>query len=313
MRSDLLRLLAAAAVPVLCVAQTALKVDTATVSCASLLASARREFANQNYAAAVSAFQRAAAQCPPSADILVELARAHLMAAEFRDCRAVADRATAIDRRNATALLLKGQAAYFLGEDKEAAQALLSAISIEPRREDTVYSLARIYCQQSRIDDAIAQFRKVVELNPKSFKAYDNLGLCFQAKDEEELAIRHFLKALDLIQTEQPVYAWPYVNLAALMLKRNEYRRAFDLASEAAHRDPGLSKAFFLAGKALAKLNSLDSSVKWLKRAIELDPEYPEALYWLFKVQREQGRTEEAHAWAKAFQEARKKRREDPR
>jgi tetratricopeptide (TPR) repeat protein len=60
----------------------------------------------------------------------------------------------------------------------------------------------------------------------------------------------------------------------------------------------------FLTGKALVKLGRLDISLKWLERAIALDPSYPAPRYVLAHTYRQLGRAADAERELKAFQEA---------
>ena len=80
--------------------------------------------------------------------------------------------------------------------------------------------LGRIYYMQGRIDYAVGQFQRVLKVNPQSYKAYDNLGLCYQALGDTGLATRYFLTAIKMVETDHPDYDWPYANLADLLLEK---------------------------------------------------------------------------------------------
>ncbi len=78
--------------------------------------------------------------------------------------------------------------------------------------------LGRIYYQEARLDYAVGQFQRVLKINPRSYKAYDNLGLCYEALGDTELAIRYYLAAIKLVEKDHPEYDWPYANLANLLV-----------------------------------------------------------------------------------------------
>ena len=111
----------------------------------------------------------------------------------------------------------------------------------------------------------------MLKINPQSYKAYDNLGLCYQARGETELAIRHFLTAIKMVEKDHPEYDWPYANLADLLLENNDFEKAFAAASKAADRNPRSARNFYLGGKALCKLQKVDLCVNWLQRSVALD------------------------------------------
>ena len=109
---------------------------------------------------------------------------------------------------------------------------------------------------------------------------------------------------MEIAQTDQPRYDVVYANYADLLIKQGEYRKAFDAAAEAAQRNPDDPRNFFLAGKALVKLDRPDVSLKWLAQAIALDPDYPEPHYLLSQAYRRLGRPDDAARELKAFEAA---------
>lgn len=240
---------------------------------------------------------------PDSEPGLLVLADVHFLAQQFAECQKVTGRILAINPKNRAALKLRANAFYLAGHEREAEETFLAAIALDPQDEDAIYDLGRIYYQQNRFEAAIARFKRVFELDPKSYKAYDNLGLCYEALNQDEEAIRYYLKALDLVYKDHRDYDWPYANLANLLLKRGESEKAFDLAEEAAERNPYSARNYYLSGKALARLNKLDLSVKWLERSTKLDPSYPEPHYLLGQVYTKLGRKDDAQREFAAFQE----------
>jgi len=215
------------------------------------------------------------------------------------------ERLLALNGRNVDALKLKARALYLAGRDADAERALNAAAALAPVDDEIVYDLGRIYYQQNRYRDAAAQFQRAITLNPRSHKAYDNLGLATEALGDVPQAIRHYLKAIDLVHKDHPHYDVVYANLADLMLKLGEYWKAFDLAAEAAQRNPDDARNLFLTGKALVKMERFDISLKWLERAVALDPSYPEPRYVLAQTYRRLGRAADAERELNAFQQAR--------
>ncbi|MBC8164573.1 MAG: tetratricopeptide repeat protein, partial [Bryobacteraceae bacterium] len=233
------------------------------------------------------------------------LAKRYLAEQEFPKALLAVDAVLAQSPADLKALKLKADIHYLLGEDHRAEQTILSALRIHPDHEDLIYALGRVYSQQDRYVSAIQQFEKVVQLQPKSYKAYDNLGLCYEHLNQPERAIRNYLKAIELVHKDVPAYSWPYANLANLLLNQGDFRQAFNLATEAAERDPDSARNFYLAGKALIRLKQEEKSLRWLRRSMELDPEYPEPHYLLAQVLRRQGKPAEADQEFARFKELR--------
>jgi tetratricopeptide (TPR) repeat protein len=273
--------------------------------CQNLVARGREAYERRNYADAASAFENAIARCGADEPLLLALAQSQLFARQVPAALDTLERLLALNGRNVDALKLKARALYLAGRDADAERALNAAAELAPVDDEIVYDLGRIYYQQNRYRDAAAQFQRAITLNPRSHKAYDNLGLTTEALGDVPQAIRHYLKAIDLVHKDHPHYDVVYANLADLMLKLGEYWKAFDLAAEAAQRNPDDARNLFLTGKALVKMERFDISLKWLERAVALDPSYPEPRYVLAQTYRRLGRAADAERELNAFQQAR--------
>ncbi len=123
------------------------------------------------------------------------------------------------------------------GKELEAEQSLKTSLSLNAQFEPALYALGRIYYQMKRFPEAVQRFQEIIELDPKNYRAHDNLGLCYDALYRDADALRHFLKALDLVYKDHPEYDWAHANLAEFYLKRDQYEKAFQLAAEAAQRN----------------------------------------------------------------------------
>src|SRR5207302_9833909 len=100
----------------------------------------------------------------------------------------------------------------------------------------------RIYAMQKRFPEAVEKLAAVTRIDPKNYKAWDNLGVCYDAMSQDADALRSFFKALDLVARDHREYDWPYANLADFFLRRNEAAKAFQLAAEAAQRNPASAR-----------------------------------------------------------------------
>jgi len=264
----------------------------------------RNAYQARQYEQGAQHFNRALQACGASAPLLLALGQAQLLAQHPADALATLDRVREKDDEYVPALKVKAKALYLLHRDPEAEDSLERAAARAPADAEIPYDLGRIYYQQSRHTEAAAQFRKATALDPLAYKAWDNLGLASEALGDVGEARRHYLKALSLVYKDHPTYDVVYANFAELLIKLGNAQRAFDLAAEAAQRNPGERRNVFLAGKALALLGRSDLSVKWFQQAIALDPDYPEPHYQLSQAYRKLGRSEDADGELQAFQAA---------
>jgi tetratricopeptide (TPR) repeat protein len=262
--------------------------------CSSVLQTARREYEQANYAAAVVQFEQAHTLCDQPRLTLVPLAQAQLMAQQFDASLRSVQAYLEAKPKNADALKLQGDVLYLLAREQEAEKSLKAAIAVDPAHEGAQYALGRILYQQNRFPEAIELLQALVQRNSANYRAHDNLALCYAAIQQDDAAVRHFTKALALVHKDHPEYDTVYANTARFYLDRGDFQKAFQFGAEAAKRNPGSARNFFITGKALAQLNKPDLSVRWFRQAADLDPTYTEPHYWLANVYRKLGKTDEA-------------------
>jgi tetratricopeptide (TPR) repeat protein len=277
--------------------------------CPVHLARARLAYTTRQFDQAVSGFEWALSSCSNPDEILLPLAQAQLMAQRFADSVRTLERLLERQPGNVEALKLTGDAQYLSGDAGNAEKTFLKALAIDPQNSQVGYALGRMYYQESRYSEAASSFEKVLAHEPSNYRAHDNLALVYEALDRDNLALKHYLKALDLVHKDHPEYDWVYGNLAGFMLRRGDNEKAFQLAAEASRRNTASPRNLFLTGKALYKLDKIEQSIRWLKEAIRIDPGYPEPRYLLGQIYRRQGLARDAQTELDTFRELSQKRR----
>lgn len=258
--------------------------------CPAAVTRAQSAYESRRFDEAAAEFSRALTLCPRREPLLLGLGQSQLMQQRFDE----AVRTFELLPADVTTLKLKADALYLGGREEDAEQALTTALKLEPHNENVLYGLGRMYYQQSRYSEATARFASIVEQHPENYRAHDNLGLCYDALNQDVLALKHYFKALDLVFKNHPEYDWVYGNLANFYLRRDENEKAFQTGAEAAKRNPNSARNFFLTGKALFRLSKYPQSIRWLEQAVKLDPKYPEPRYLLSQAYRKEGRAEDA-------------------
>src|SRR5436190_419292 len=155
--------------------------------CSAILDRAQKSFDSRQFAEAAAELQVALRQCPQS--------------------------------RSRVQLAL-GQTQYLLGQDAGAEQSLQAVLAADPWHEEALYALGRVYAMQNRFPEAVEKLTAVTRINPKNYKAWDNLGVCYDSLRQDADALRSFFKALDLVSKHHPEYDWAYANLADFFLRR---------------------------------------------------------------------------------------------
>jgi tetratricopeptide (TPR) repeat protein len=281
-----------------------LAVLTTGQDCQEAQTLARQTYEARRYDQSALYFARAVTACGASAPLLLALGQAQLLAQHPADAIAALDRIASDTPEYVQALKVKAKALYFLRRDADAEAALKGAAARAPADAEIPYDLGRIYYQQGRHQEAAESLRRATALDARAYKAWDNLGLVSEALGDVAQAQQHYLKALAIVHKDHPRYDVVYANFADLLLKLGNYQRAFDLAAEAAQRNPDEARNFFLAGKALVQLGRSDLSVRWFEQAVALNPDYPEPHYLLSHAYRKLGREADAERALKSFEAA---------
>jgi tetratricopeptide (TPR) repeat protein len=303
----------------------------------SLVRQAREAAGRRDYELAVRDYRDALARCNTQREVLLELSEVLLAARLFGEAVAAAqsyvaaepnsiagrltlanayftaqrlvearDEAASIlrtDPAQPQAMKIKSNAEYLLGDFDAARNTLIQLLDGRPNDTDAAYMLGRMYYQEGHIEQAIGQFQRVLKLTPASYKAWDNLGLCYQALGENDAATRHFLTAIKLVETDHPDYDWAYANLSDLLFKSGDVEKAFAAASKAAKRNPYSARNFYLGGRALYGLEKTDLAVNWLQRSAALDRNYPEPHYLLARIYHKLGEEQKAKEARQKFLE----------
>jgi tetratricopeptide (TPR) repeat protein len=273
----------------------------AAPECQGLQQAAHDAMQKRQFEVAIQRFQSALTACPADRGLRLDLGNAYFMGRHFQQAKDVALEVLRSDPGNAVALEIKANSEYLLGDSRAAIDTFIGLLDRHPENEPAAYMLGRIYYQEDNVDQAIGQFERVLRLNAYSYKAYDNLGLCYEAKGDNDKATRYFLTAIKLVEKNHPNYDTAYADFAELLLKTGDVQKAFDAASMAANRNPMSARNFYLGGKALDQLGKTKLALNWLQRSAALDPSYPQPVYLLSRVYHKLGETEKAQEAQRRF------------
>jgi tetratricopeptide (TPR) repeat protein len=258
------------------------------------------------YAAAEELLAGEARRDPKSQAILLVLANVLFLDSKHLNCAVVlkkAERLAPLDERNRFLLALSyitiGRLNWALPELEKLAQS-------NPSNATYPYWLARITYRKMDIRLALSYAQKAIQLDPAFMKAYDQLGLCYEAQDDWDEAIKAFQTAIRLNE-QMPVRSpWPAMNLGVLLLRLNRLDEAEASLRASLKADPGFPVARFRLGQVLEKKTRSEEAIAELEQAISLDPTYPEPHYALGRIYRSRGDPRAAERELGLFQELRK-------
>jgi tetratricopeptide (TPR) repeat protein len=175
------------------------------------------------------------------------------------------------------------------------------------------YWLGRLDYDSAQYATAITRFEQVIARDPAFIRAYDNLGLCYEALNQAEQAVRHYRRAIELNRKASSKSAWPALNLATLLRERGELVEAEALLREALEYDASSAKARYQLGAVLEQQGQLEPAISELIRAATDDVTYAEPHYALARIYRQQGRHSKADDALAAFRRLHEAQREATR
>jgi tetratricopeptide (TPR) repeat protein len=172
----------------------------------------------------------------------------------------------------------------------------------DPANSTYQYWLGRLHYDAGQYRAAIERFERVVARDPGFVRAYDNLGLCYEAMNQPDQALAHYHTAVALNRRAASKSPWPPLNLAILLRNLGNHTESEALLREAVRYEDGLAQAHYQLGVLLEQEGRLDEAVAELTGAARRDAAYAEPHYALARVYRRLGREAEASAALAAFE-----------
>ena len=159
---------------------------------------------------------------------------------------------------------------------------------MSPEDKETAASLikkANKLKREGKLSEAVAAYRRCIEISPKSPWPHHNLGeVLFEsgAIDESIVAYREAIKL-------NPKSAWSYHNLATALVKKGSWFEAVNCSRRACELNSSYYEFYKGLAWPLKKQKKWDEAISAYSKAIALNPNDGEAYYWLgdiFKIQR---------------------------
>jgi tetratricopeptide (TPR) repeat protein len=197
--------------------------------------------------------------------------------------------APAPDARECYALGLRAQAA---GQIDVAIAHFDAALRKKPDYPEALCAGGYIMQCRGHAPGALAFYRRAVELNPREFLAWFNMGVLWLGRNRHDEALDCLSQACAL----RPDHVGAHVNYGAALAETGRLLEAVAHLRRALALDPGLDKAALNLGNALMRLGRYPDAYEAYRRALALRPDYTLAWCGLGIVAKEMGRFDEAMA-----------------
>ena len=187
-----------------------------------------------------------------------------------------------------------------LGRLDEAIPQFQKALEIRPDFAEGYYNFANALVQQGKLAEAMADYRKAIELDPHYPEAHNNLGTALLQSGNPTEAVAHYRSAVEL----KPDYTEARRNLASTLYQQGQTREALGQWREAIRLGPNAVgflnvTAWVLATDPDPAIRNGAEAVTLASRAAELTRRQdPAALDTLAAAYAEAGRFADAVATA---------------
>jgi tetratricopeptide (TPR) repeat protein len=207
---------------------------------------------------------QSAYKADPSARSLVTLANTMQLQGKFKDVVALLNAKRGMYAESSAFLITLAESEYDSILYDAARDDLQHAIALEPNSYQAHYLLANALVKLGSVDQAIGEYRVAIGLSPDQPRAYCQLALALQSKQDQTGAEEQLAKALSIDSRYGPAL----IEMARIRLSQNHPAEAVTQLNLAVEDNPGSEQAYFLLAKAYAQMGDKQKSGEMAKRLV---------------------------------------------
>jgi tetratricopeptide (TPR) repeat protein len=147
------------------------------------------------------------------------------------------------------------------------------ALEIKPDFAEAHYNWGVDLARQGRWDEAIARYEHALRRKPDHAEAHYNWGIALARQGQWDAAIAHYARALEL----RPTFAAAHNNWASALARQGRWREATAHYREALRIKPDHAEAHHNLGSVLAQQQRWDEAIAHYRQALAIRPDFPEA------------------------------------
>lgn len=143
----------------------------------------------------------------------------------------------------------------------------------DPKSPGNWVNLGWIYFQQGQYNQALAQYKKAMDIDPNYYPAYYNLGLAYMQVKKYDLAAETLKKAVTL----EPKSGVAFLNLGISYTQLGKYDEALKYLQQAYKFNSGSAEVLYQIGLAYEKSGRKEDAIYQYNAAVGFDPKYKPA------------------------------------
>jgi len=223
---------------------------------------------------------------------------AHVQASHWRNGESLWGHALAVTSGNFMAHDGLGQCLANRGRLDEAIDQFQRALNIAPGYPEIETNLILALTRKGRTDEAITHLQTLLKEYPNNAQAHYDLGNALLRKGNSQGAIAAYEKTLSI----QARYPAAHYNLGIALDQNGQIDEAIAHYREAVQEQPNYPKAYYLLGNDLLHKGRVDDAIAAYEQALKSRPTYPDAENNIGLALLQKGRPSEAIAhWRNAL------------
>jgi tetratricopeptide (TPR) repeat protein len=193
-------------------------------------------------------------------------------------------------KNNASAHLSLGTDLLAKGKVDEAIAEYQKSLQIRPTFAYAHLDLGNAFFKKGKMDEAAIQFQQALQINPAFTEARNNLGNVLFHMGRRDEAIAQFQQALQIT----PDDAATHNNFGDALRQEGKLDEAISHFEQALQARPDFAEAHYNFGIALRQKGKLDEAIAQYRRALEIKVDYEEACNNLGNALLQKGSVDEA-------------------
>lgn len=168
------------------------------------------------------------------------------------------------------------------------------ALSLNGNDAETWYEMGRIEYTLNHFQQAADAFHSALRLDPASAKAENNLGLALEGLNQTDEALACYRKAIAMQAASTHPSEQPMLNLAIVLIDRNQLDEALPLLESAVQIAPSDWKILAQLGRLYSEKGDLNAARSVLEKAIAIQPKKASLHFRLGQIYKKSGEPEKA-------------------
>ena len=255
-----------------------------------------------NYATEKAVIDKALAEHPDSAPLLVMWGRMAYLEKQPKDAADALQHASKIKELSEPDMLTLAVAYQFSDRPDESRSELLKLVARAPKNAEYVYMLGRIEDVGHQTAAAAADFAKAIQLDPSLVRAYEDLGHAQEALGRMDEARKTYEAGAAANRKLKSPWEWSPLDLGNFLLLENDYAAAEKLFREALLYNPRFGWSHYYMGQLYYEQGRDDEALAEFKEAVVDDQRLREAWLALGRVFKRKGNNAESERALAIFQ-----------